>query len=493
MALDGIFLNLLSNELKCLAVGTRIEKVHQPTKEEIVLTLRGKTGAGRLLLSARADSPRIHYTKYAPENPQNPPMFCMLMRKRLSGARLVGISQEALERILKLDFDAVNELGDHCIISIIIEIMARHSNIILVDEENRIIDAIKRIDVTMSSVRQVLPGLEYKLPPPQDKMCLLTSTPEEIVFALSAKKNMYISKAIQSVMQGVSPILCREIAYQCCGDDIYVSQAGEDEFSKLRTMIGNIKHIIVESDRSASEYLESDGRTEFEPACGVIVNDQTGKPKDFCFIEIKQYGDTVGRKKYDCLCELLDEFYEERVRIERTRSRSQELLKKLHNMYERTARKINTQTEELKSCQDCEKLRIYGDIISANVHSLGKGLTFYELENFYDENRMVKIPADPALSPAKNAQKYYKEYRKSHTAAKLLVDFIAQEKKELQYLESVLEALERAGSDREVNEIREELYAQGYLKRKKSDGKKQKTAALCRPRSTDRRMALRFS
>lgn len=476
MALDGLFLHFLSNQLKERAVGTRIEKIHQPTKEELVFILRGRSGAGRLLLSCRADSPRIHYTKYAPENPQSPPMLCMLLRKHLSGARLVEIRQPGLERILFLDFDATNELGDPVRITVVIEIMARHSNIIILDQEGTIMDAVKRIDLTMSSVRQILPGLAYVLPPSQDKKCLLTNTNEEIFFSLQSYDGSRLSKALQNTLQGVSPIVCRELAYHSCfGDDLSVGELTQLHKNRLAEKFDDFRRLLQESDLAAQAALERGETASFLPNA-VIVDDQTGKPKDFSFFPITQYGDAVNQRPYQDLSELLDEFFAERVRIDRARSRSQDLLKLLSNTYERTSRRINAQREELKQCENRETLRIYGDIINANLHTLERGASYYDLVNFYDDNRPVRIPANPALSPTKNAQKYYKDYRKAHTAAKMLVGFIEQGEEELKYLETVTDALSRADSDRDVTEIREELISQGYIKKCRSTRQKQTVA-----------------
>ncbi len=209
MALDGIFLSFLKNELTDAVVNARVEKIYQPSPEELVVSMRGKEGHKKLLFSVRANSPRVQLTNITPENPAVPPMLCMLLRKHLSGARLVDIRQPGLERILFFDFDGTNEMGDAVRLTLCIEIMARHSNIILMNESGKILDSVKRVDITTSSVRQVLPGMQYQLPPSQDKLDITACTPEEILSAMLNGKNLLIPKALQQVLQGASPLVCR--------------------------------------------------------------------------------------------------------------------------------------------------------------------------------------------------------------------------------------------------------------------------------------------
>lgn len=484
MALDGIFLHLLSNQLKERFVGTRVERIHQPTREELVFALRGRNGGSRLLLSCRADSPRIHQTNHAPENPQNPPMLCMLLRKRLMGARLADIRQPDLERILCLDFNATNELGDPISLTVVIEIMARHSNIILLDQEGTVVDAVKRVDAATSSVRQVLPGLPYVLPPGQGKQSLLTAKPEELVFSLRSFPRVALSKGLQNTLQGVSPIVCRELASRSCfGDDPVVEELAPIHFDRLKEQLETVIGLLREDDAVTADAMtlpQHERENIPHPLQGTLVEDQTGKPKDFSFFDITQYGDAVNRRCFTDFSELLDAFFSERVQMDRARSRSQDLLKLLGHLCERTARRVNAQREELRQCDNKEQLRICGDLLNANLHRLERGPAFYDLENFYEDNALVRIPVNPALPPQKNAQKYYKDYRKAHTAAKVLGGLIAQGEEELVYLETVTDALGRADSDREVSEIREELTAQGYVKRKSAPARKK--AALLPPR-----------
>lgn len=451
MALDGIFLHFLKQEIEREALGARVEKVSQPSKEELVLSLRNRTGAYKLLLSVRSNSPRVHFTKYAPDNPQTPPMLCMLLRKTLVGAVLTGLRQAGLDRVLFLDFDASNEIGDRVHPSLCIEIMARHSNIILLDENGTVIDAVKRIDAAKSSVREILPGLPYELPPAQDKVNLLQEDARAAYERVLAQGEARLSAALLHSLQGVSPIVCRELANRAAGEDLLVSSLSLAQKSILLQEL----EALLKRVRGGSPEPE-------------MVLDQEGKPVDFAFLPVGQYGSLMHVRAYPELSALLDDFYTERDRAERTKQRAQDLFRLLTSTMERITRRLNAQRAELAASEDREELRIRAELINAYQYTLEKGAPFYDVENYYDENRILRIPADPALTPARNAQKYYKEYRKAQTAQRVLTEQIAAGEQELQYIESVFDALSRSQSERELAEIREELAAGGYLKRRRS-------------------------
>lgn len=451
MALDGIFLHFLKQEIEREALGARVEKVSQPSKEELVLSLRNRTGAYKLLLSVRSNSPRVHFTKYAPDNPQTPPMLCMLLRKTLVGAVLTGLRQAGLDRVLFLDFDVSNEIGDRVHPSLCIEIMARHSNIILLDENGTVIDAVKRIDAAKSSVREILPGVPYELPPAQDKVNLLQEDARAAYERVLAQGEARLSAALLHSLQGVSPIVCRELANRAAGEDLLVSSLSLAQKSILLQEL----EALLKRVRGGSPEPE-------------MVLDQEGKPVDFAFLPVGQYGSLMNVRAYPELSALLDDFYTERDRAERTKQRAQDLFRLLTSTMERITRRLNAQRAELAASEDREELRIRAELINAYQYTLEKGAPFYDVENYYDENRILRIPADPALTPARNAQKYYKEYRKAQTAQRVLTEQIATGEQELQYIESVFDALSRSQSERELAEIREELAAGGYLKRRRS-------------------------
>lgn len=453
MALDGIFLSKLKDELKEIIVGLRVDKVNQPTKDEIVLSLRGKGCAYSLLCCVRADSPRLHLTAHKISNPPTPPMFCMLLRKYLTGAMIKDIRQLSLDRVIFIDFDATNEIGDRIELTVCMEIMGKHSNFILLSE-GKVIDSIKRIDFSTSSVRQILPGLQYKFPPLQDKLNIETESVDSVYNRVVSYENKYLSSAVMMSVEGVSPIIAREISHRVCFGDEEVSSLGDVQLEMLKNELKIMKENLHKADGF------------------YMLITAEGKPKDLSYIDIKQYDDSFSVKKYDSASELLDDFYYERDRINRINHRGHELIKLMTNLVERTARKLSIQREELKKCADREQLKLYGELIVANLYQLQKGTSFYEVQNYYDDCKLIKIPCDPALSPTENQKKYYKEYRKAQTAEEMLTKLIAEGENELLYLESVLDEISRADTDSEISAIRMELSDAGYIKNIK--GKKQK-------------------
>lgn len=478
MALDGTLLRQIRHELESCLIGARIDKIHQFSREEMIFVLRlpqpieDGSRTVKLYLSAGADSPRIHLTSASFENPKSPPMFCMLMRKYLGSAKLIEIRQIGLDRILHLVFETRNEMGDLIQLTVAIEIMGRHSNIILIDETGRVIDSIKRIDDTMSSVRPILPGVRYTLPPAQDKLDLIDVTPEQIEQRLRSGKDTPLSKALLSAVQGVSPIVCREIAnYVFLGDDCVISEMTENHFDRLRFFLTKV-----------IDYAKNYTGTP------TSVIDSRKKPMDFSFMDIHQYGGSMFTRTYDTYSQLLDDFYTQRDNIQRMRHRSADLLKVLANTADRIARKLSLQQKELADCSDRETWKIYGDLINANLYSIQKGDRTATLINFYDENQAeVTIPLDPRKTPAQNAQKYYGEYRKADTAEKKLRELIEEGQQEAIYIDSVFDALTRAQTNDELSAIRAELAEQGYLRKKGPAPKKGKETKLApkRYRSDD--------
>ena len=453
MALDGAFLACLRQELADTLQDARIDKIHQPGREELVIALRWKGGAEKLYLSAGANAPRLHFTTQTPENPAQPPMFCMLLRKRLTGGRLCAIRQEGWERALYLDFDCINELGDPVRLTLAVEIMGRHSNIILIGPDGVIIDAIKRVDPAMSSVRPILPGLRYEVPPPAEGLDLSVCTPDEVVAAIRGGKDAPLSKAIQHTVTGLSPLSCREIAYRAtAGEDSPVSALTEREWEKLADCLARTRSAVLTGERRVPYLLVK----------------ADGTPQEFSFQTIIQYGPTVTGQEMPSFSALLDAYYARKSAAERMRVRSHDLLRVLTNAIERVRRKLNIQRQELAAAADRDTLRLYGDLINAGMHLVPVGASSCELINYYDENcATITVPLDPALSAAANAQKYYKDYRKAQTAERILTQRIAEGEQELVYLDSVFDSLTRATSTRELEELRRELEEQGYLKRQR--------------------------
>lgn len=448
MALDGIFLHLLSEELKEVLIGSKVDKIHQTQKTELVFTLRTRNGAYRLLMSASGNAPRLHLTTQQIENPPKPPMLCMLLRKHLGGATLLDIQQEGLDRILKLVFSSVNELGDRVTRTLVIEIMAQYSNIILLDENDVIIDAVKRVDNTKSSVREVLPSLRYELPPSQNKLDITRNSAEEIIDAITSK-NTKLNNAILSSMEGMSPVLCREIAFRTAGMDAVADELTENQKIKLAFELEILKNTVLNRTLSPNAVADTDG-----------------KLLDFSFIPITQYGTAAQYLSYESLSETLERFYFERERLARTKSKAEDLFKNINNLIERLSKKISNQMAELEECKDREEKKIFAELINANLYRLGKGSTVYELENYYDDYKTVAIPVKPELTPTENAQRYYKEYRKLRTAEEMLTKLIAEGREDLVYLRTVLDELSRAETEREISEIRQELSDGGFVKQK---------------------------
>ena len=457
MALDGAFLHCLREELTASLPDARVDKVHQPSREELIISLRTRGGSGasagvrKLYLSARANSPRVHFTDIPLENPASPPMFCMLLRKRLTGGRLVGIRQPGLERALYFDLDCVDELGDIVRLTLAVEIMGRHSNIILIGPDGVVIDAIKRVDMEMSSVRPVLPGLPYSPPPAEaGRLDLSLCAPADLLEAAERGKDGPLSKALLGAAHGLSPLICREVShYAARGRDTAAHALTGEERDRALFALSRVKAAVETGENRVPYILYKSGDA----------------PQDFSFLPITQYGLSAVGREMESFSALLDAFYAQKDQAERTRQQAHDILRVLTNASERTARKLGHQREELAKSGDRESLRIYGDLIHANLHAIPKGASSAELINYYDPDcATLTVPLDPALSASQNAQKYYKEYRKAQTAERVLAEQIAQGEEELTYLDTVFDALSRAVTLRELNELRQELAAGGYLR-----------------------------
>lgn len=448
MALDGAFLYAVKNELMPL-IGGRVEKIHQPSREEIVISIRTKQGGKKLYISANAGSARVHITEKTVDNPQTPPMFCMLLRKYLGSGKLIDIRQDGLERILFLDFECVNELGDVVTVTLACEIMGRCSNLVVINNEDRVIDSIKRVDEDMSRERMVLPGMKYALPPRDDRLNFLTAEPEEMISAVRGTQPKELSKALIRVFEGISPILAREWTF-FAGRGVHIESdtISGDQMDRLMFVIKRTREQLISGE-----------------CCFSAVSDKEGQLKDFSFIRLSQFGTLMYTKELSSASELLDYFYYERDSAARTKQRANDLFKLLVNLTERTSRRISVQREELAACADKDKSKLCGDLISANMYRIQKGDTVLEAENFYEEScPVVEIKLDIRKSPSQNAQYYYNEYKKSVTAEKKLAEQIQKGEEELQYLDSVFDALTRANSENDIIQLRLELREQGYVR-----------------------------
>ncbi len=463
MPLDAICLTAVAHEISGAVVGGRIDKIHQPGRDEVVLAVRGNEGNCKLFLSANPSHPRAQLTGISRENPDKPPMFCMLLRKHLTGARILNIEQPPMERVLQLVLEATDELGDRVQRRLVLEAMGRHSNLILLDQEGRIVDCLRRVDSDMSAKRQVLPGLFYHLPPTQAKLNPATLTREELEHELAAApEESQADKWLLDTFGGLSPLVCRELAYRTGGStDIRLHQLGEIGQKKLLDQL--------------EQLLDSVRENNFTPT----VIKRENKPADFTFMPVEQYEGLAQVTAADSFEQLLDEFYATRETMERVRQQGQDMIRTVTNARDRTARKIGLQEQELQATKERELLRQKGDIITSNLHAMSKGMARLKAYNFYDpDGNDIEISLDPLLTPQQNAAKYYKDYNKAKTAEQMLTVQLEKGRQELEYLNSVLESITLAEGERDLQEIRQELVETGYVRRaSKAKGREKKTVS----------------
>lgn len=464
MALDAALLALMADELAEKLLDARIDKIFEPTRDEVVLTLRTRTDTFKLLLSARSGSARACLTQESFENPKVPPSFCMLLRKHLSGGKLMELTAEPGDRILYFRFQCVNEMGDLVQNILAVELMGRYSNLVLV-QEGRIIDALKRVDFEDSPIRQLMPGLPYTLPPKPPRPDFFSKQPRELV-ELAMQKDLQVSDALMRSCSGVGPVICRETAFRAFGADaVQADRMTAEEQQKLESAIQQVQ-----------QAYRSGGHA-------YIATDDTGKPVEFSFLPLTQYGESR-LHSFDNFSLMLEGYYSEKDRTERLRQKSHDLQKTVKNLYERAVRKQAARKEELAQSGKADELRLCGELLQANLWAVEKGARSVIVTNYYTgEPKTIRL--DPRLSANGNAQKYFKDYRKKQTAAKMLVKLLADGEREIEYLSTVLYEVESATGEQALGEIRAELKSQGYLKYYKVRDKKQKPADFYRYRSSD--------
>lgn len=468
MPLDAIFLTALTDELNQTLPGARIDKIQQPERDAVLLQLR-TPGAGnrKLLLSASSNHPRLHYTQARFENPAQPPMFCMLLRKHLAGGRVLSLRQLPMERAVDLCIESADELGVLSEKHLFLELMGRNSNLILTGPDGRIIDCLRRVDFEMSEKRQVLPGLFYREPPAQGKLDLRGETPQTLRAALDAVDHpTTLDRWLTDRYAGVSPLIARELAWLTTGRT-------DPDLTALD------RAALAEALLPALQGLTA----RFVPTRLLLA----GERKDFSFRPIRQYEGYMTQDSFPSFSELLDDFYTGRALAERMRARTQSLHKTLTNQLSRVRRKLANQEKELEATYDRERLRQLGDIVTANLHLIQRGQARLVAADFYDpEMRRIEIPLNVTLSPQQNAAKFYKDYNKAKHAEKFLTEQLVLGRTEETYLASVLEALSRAESERDIADIRAELTEGGYLRQ--TDRKKQMKTPPSKPmefRSSD--------
>jgi len=458
MAFDAITMKALTKELCDKIIDGRIDKIHQPERDEIVLHIRTREENFRLVLSASSAHPRIHFTEHTKKNPITAPMFCMLLRKHLGSGKITSVEQTGFERILKIAIESYNELGDLTTKYLITEIMGRHSNIILTNEDGKILDSIKHIDFTISSVRQVLPGLLYQLPPEQSKV-ILTEVGNDTILDFSLPKRA--DKVIMDAVSGISPICAREVVYRTFGRcDVTTEELNLNKQSALKTQLIS----LADEVRNNS----------FSPC--IIKDAASGKMLDFSPVDIKQYEGIAAVSTTNSISDAIDTFFNMRDMHERMRQKGADLVKLLTNHSERISKKLDILSKTVKDAQNKESYKIKGDLITANLYRIEAGQKEIEVENYYEPDMpIIKIALDETLSPSQNAQKYYKKYNKSKTAEIEAQKQIDQSEIDLEYIESTLSAVENSESENDLNAIRAELIAEGFLNRR-PDAKRQKQA-----------------
>jgi len=465
MPFDGITINCLVNELNNKLKGGRVDKIHQPERSEIVMHIRSLGGNYKLLLCANPSFPRVHITTTTKENPSSPPMFCMLLRKHLSNGKIVGFEQVEFERIIKMNIESTDELGFKGIKTLVIEIMGKHSNIILIDTNGKILDSIYHVDLTVSSVRQVLPGLMYELPPSQGKSNPLCAD-EDDVKAVLTNGETELKSMLMSAYSGISPIVAAEIVYRSTGNS---DTKGCEVNDAVRERTARSFVYMINKIKSG----------EFSPT--VLTNAQSGKMMDFTSIDISLYETLATSEKYETMSEALDGFYGKKALKEAMAQKSYDLLKFVNNNIDRCRKKLQIQNETLMKVKKRDKYKMYGDLITANIYRIVQGMESIEVENYYSETmEKMYIPLQKDLTPSQNAQKYYKRYNKDKTAEGETLKQKQINEQEIDYLESVQTAIINAENVTELNQIRDELTEQRYL-RGRDKIRKNKKAPLPTP------------
>ena len=442
MAFDAYFLSAVLDEIREKAIGARVEKIHQPSRDTVILLLRCEQGREKLLFAPNPAAPRLHLTAANPENPPEPPMFCMLLRKHLQGARLASITQPPMERAATFCFDCTDEMGYPVQKSLVAELMGRTCNLYLLGPDGRIIDCLRRIGLDETSKRPALPGLCYQAPENVQKQNPLEWDLEDYVNLLTGTGSDVLADRLMDTLGGLSPLVCREAALFAAGD--------------VDARVENLE-ITCTAEKLCAFFEEN-----LKHPAPWYYAQADGMPKQFAFCPIREYGSC---QKAESFAGLLDQYYIVRDRRDAMRQKSQSLRKTVSNLCQRIVRKLAIQEKELEATYDRERLRQLGDIVTANIHRIIKGATTLEAEDFYDEEmKTVQIPISPILSPQQNAAKFYKDYTRMKNAEKELTKQIELGEQELKYLQSVLDELNRAQTEPELEEIRQELAAGGYVR-----------------------------
>ena len=449
MPLDAVTVYALTKELSEKCIGAKIDKVQQPERDMILLHLRSKGENRKLLFSAGSGKVRMHFSEASFENPAEPPMFCMLLRKHLTGARILSVTQPDFERLICFELETFDELGVSAHKKLIAELMGKNSNLVLVGSDGIIIDCLRRMSYAGENLRCLLPGMLYRFPPVQSKLPFFSSAMDEIQQrAEAADRSVPIEKWLMDSFSGLSPLVCRELAFRA-----------EDEYSTLPVELEKLRSLV--------------SKDAFSPC----ILSENGKPKEFGFFDILQYGSRYDKQFFDSFSPMLDRFYTERDRFDQQYRRSQELRHRIKTARDRVQRKLSSQMEELRQSEDRETVRREAELITANIYRIKKGQRVLSCENYYeDASPVVEIALDPLKSPQQNAAARYKQYNRLKGAFEHLSVLIKENEKALDYLNSVLSEIELCESERELSAIREELSETGYIKRSRNAGNRKTKA-----------------
>ena len=447
MPLDAISLRAVVEELRPQLLNLRIDKVQQPARDQVILLLRGNK---RLLLNAGANAPRLQLTELLRDNPAEPPMFCMLLRKHLVGARVAEITQPGLERLVRIELDVTDDFGQPGHRTLVLEAMGRRSNLILLDGENRVIDCMRRVDADMSASRQVLPGLFYEQPASTGRLPFLEETEEGLAEKLAqVNPEIQLDRFLLDAYFGISPLMARELSFRACGEtDGRLCNLDEAGRSRFQTAFFAFANYVKEN--------------RFTP----IVLKREGVPFEFSALPVHQYGLAAETETFESFSALLDSFYEAKERQERVRQRGADLIRTATTARDRVRRKLALQEKDYAATQERDALRLSGDLITANLYRMERGQSKLVCQNYYDENLAeVTIPLDPLLTPQQNAAKYYKRYTKAKTAEKYLREQMALARRDLAYLESVLQEIQQAETEQDFLDIRGEMSDAGFIRK----------------------------
>jgi len=444
-------LKILADELRPQLAGARVDRIYMHSRDSVLMHVRNESGVRRLLFSARSGMARVHFTEEEYDNPASPPAFCMLLRKYLLSGRIKDVRAVDAERILFFDFDVITEMGDRAEIIVSMEMMGRYSNVVLINAENRVIDAMKRITAEQSDKRQLVPGVVFQMPPVQNGLSFLSSPAGELVSRIRVTRKP-LSAAILANAVGVAPVVCREIAYRVSSADAYADTLEPGGAMALAREIDAVKHIAENGPRRLNIVYDAD------------------KPVEFSFLLLTQY-QGLRAVEYESLSGLLDSYYAERSRAELLKGRSAGLTRRVDAILERLKRRQHARELEFASTEKADRLKLYGELLMANLAQIEAGVSEAEIFDYYSET-FVTIPLDPQRTPVRNAQKYYKDYRKLVTARKILGELMEEGRKEIVYIESVRYAVQLAETEEEFLAIRVELKESGYLKSFRAPKKK---------------------